>query len=129
MTQRQLGSGSDTDKDGCTDAQELGPNHALGGQRDPTNFWDFFDTPDANNARDKVVNSADYNRIVARYGSSGSTSTDPLSLPPAAPAYHPAFDRQDNPNSSEAWDLIGPDGYILSADILSWVYQSGDSCA
>jgi alpha-tubulin suppressor-like RCC1 family protein len=39
----------DVDKDGCTDAQELGPSHATGGQRDPTNFWDFFDTPDDTN--------------------------------------------------------------------------------
>ena len=41
--------GQDVDKDGCTDAQELGPTPAAGGQRDPTNFWDFFDTPDTTN--------------------------------------------------------------------------------
>jgi hypothetical protein len=202
--------GQDTDKDGCIDAYELGPSHAYGGQRDPTNFWDFFDTPNdsrttlsnamtttsptlpawvavgsitgfpaasasepktfwidneifkytdqrttpsigfyvteraqngsaaashssgttvVSNWRDKMVNSDDYNRISARYSSSGSASADPLAPPPPAPTYYPAFDRQDDPNSSEAWDLIGPDGHVLVADILFWSYQSGDTCA
>jgi alpha-tubulin suppressor-like RCC1 family protein len=119
--------GQDTDKDGCTDAQELGPNHAVGGQRDPTNFWDFFDTPDANNVRDRKVDSADYNRVYARYLTSGSTAIDPLSQPPAT-GYHTAFDRQDDPNSSEAWDLIGPDGNITIADLLALNNQLNDSC-
>jgi alpha-tubulin suppressor-like RCC1 family protein len=117
----------DTDKDGCTDAQELGPNHAVGGQRDPTNFWDFFDTPDANNVRDRKVDSADYNRVYARYLTSGSMAIDPLSQPPAT-GYHTAFDRQDDPNSSEAWDLIGPDGHITIADLLALNNQLNDSC-
>jgi alpha-tubulin suppressor-like RCC1 family protein len=119
--------GQDTDKDGCTDAQELGPNHAVGGQRDPTNFWDFFDTPDANNVRDRKVDSADYNRVYARYLTSGSTAIDPLSQPPAT-GYHTAFDRQDDPNSSEAWDLTGPDGNITIADLLALNNQLNDSC-
>jgi hypothetical protein len=212
----QLGNGTtadtltwtlhDTDKDGCTDAQELGPNHALGGQRDPTNFWDFFDTPDTTyttltgafaatdqppfdilvanggptafpagpdtlyidgekfswdtktsgspslfhiteraldgttaadhgygayivrNVRDRKVDMADYNRIYARYLSSGSTAIDPLSPPPPTPPYHTAFDRKDDPGSSEAWDLIGPDGNITIADLQAVTNQLNDSC-
>jgi alpha-tubulin suppressor-like RCC1 family protein len=121
--------GHDTDKDGCTDAKELGPNHALGGQRDPTNFYDFFDTPDGSGVRDKIIDSADANRIAARYSATGNPSADPLTPPPPAPAYHAAFDRQDDPASSQAWDLIAGDGQILVADIVLLNGQSGDSCA
>src|SRR5437764_1349835 len=36
----------DTDGDGCPDVKEAGANALLGGDRDPTNPWDFFDTPE-----------------------------------------------------------------------------------
>jgi alpha-tubulin suppressor-like RCC1 family protein len=132
----QLGNGTtvdtttwttqDTDKDGCTDAQELGPNRGLGGQRDPTNFWDFFDTPNATNVRDKVVNSDDYSRISARYYTDGDATVDPLSLPPTT-GYHPAFDRTYvGPN---IWNLGPPDGHIRIDDLTNLNRQLGDSCA
>ena len=35
----------DSDGDGCSDAQELGSDWKLGGQRDPNNKWDFWDVP------------------------------------------------------------------------------------
>jgi hypothetical protein len=129
MTSTASWIGNDTDKDGCIDAYELGPEHALGGQRDPTNFYDFFDTPNDSGVRDKVVDSADANRISARYLSTGNPSADPLTTPPPAPTYHPAFDRQDDPASSQAWDLIVGNGQILVADIVLLNGQSGDSCA
>jgi len=36
---------NDTDRDGCADGEELGPNPVLGGTRDPLNPYDFFDVP------------------------------------------------------------------------------------
>ena len=38
----------DIDGDGCAAYEELGPFAARGGQRDPGDFWDFFDTPNPN---------------------------------------------------------------------------------
>ena len=35
----------DSDGDGCSDQEELGPNPNLGGQRDPHNPYDFYDVP------------------------------------------------------------------------------------
>jgi hypothetical protein len=35
----------DTDGDMCGDGDEVGPNPALGGGRDPLSRWDFFDVP------------------------------------------------------------------------------------
>ncbi|MGB6836627.1 MAG: flexitail domain-containing putative surface protein [Dehalococcoidia bacterium] len=35
----------DLDGDGCTNAEELGPDPMFGGMRDPTSYWDFYDVP------------------------------------------------------------------------------------
>jgi hypothetical protein len=42
---------------------------------------------------------------------------DPLAPPPAT-GYHPAFDRRDDPNSSEPWDVIIGDGVINLTDVI-----------
>jgi hypothetical protein len=34
---------TDTDDDGCSDLRENGPDETLGGLRDFTNPWDFYD--------------------------------------------------------------------------------------
>jgi len=56
----------DSDGDGCSDQEELGPNQNLGGRRDPHNFWDFFDVPvpasyigDPASTKDKFIGVAD----------------------------------------------------------------------
>src|SRR5438552_1037472 len=36
----------DNDNDRCPNANELGANPSMGGDRDPQNPWDFFDTPE-----------------------------------------------------------------------------------
>jgi hypothetical protein len=36
----------DTDKDGCTDSEEIGTNVSKGGLRDPGNYWDMYDVDD-----------------------------------------------------------------------------------
>jgi hypothetical protein len=123
--------GHDFDKDGCIDAYELGPNHALGGQRDPTNFYDFFDTYDNSNTRDKKVDSSDATRVVARNGTGGSAGANPLTPPPTPPpaVYHPIYDRQDDPGSSEPWDFIIGSGTINGTDATAIANQLGDTCA
>jgi hypothetical protein len=128
----------DIDQDGCSEAQEDGPNPRFGGGRDADNFWDFFDTPDVDNVRDKVVTSADVARVVQRFGANDlgiadfDRFSDPLSAPNPAvsPAssranYHPAFDRSPAPPA-----LSGPpDGAIAAGDIALLVAQFGHSCA
>ena len=115
----------DSDGDGCTDAQELGPSAVLGGLRDPKSFWDFFDTPDGNNVRDRAITIGDIGRIVARFGTFGDPAIDPLSLP-AALGYHTAFDR--TPLGPELWNLGPPDGAVTIQDIGLMVVQFGHSC-
>ena len=122
----------DKDGDGCTDAQELGSNSARGGQRDSNNFWDFFDTPNSANVRDRAITIADIGRVVQRFGTSG---TLPLSLeeqvqaalsPPPSAGFHPAFDR--TPVGPELWNIGPPNGGVTIQDIGLIVAQFGHSC-
>ncbi|MCH7811842.1 MAG: hypothetical protein IH958_04350 [Chloroflexi bacterium] len=113
----------DTDNDGCTDTQENGPDAALGGQRDYLNFWDFFDPN-----RDGAVTVTDFFALLQRFGSAGDANVDPLSPPPAAPAYHPLFDRGPSlgPN---VWNLGPADGAIAVTDFFALLGQFGHTCA
>jgi len=120
----------DSDGDGCTDAQELGADALAGGLRDPGNFWDFFDTPDATNVRDRAVNAADLQRLVDRFGAAGVATTvvDALA-PPSAAGYHAAFDRGAPLSGDEPWDLTPADGVIAAGDVFYAVGQFGHTCA
>lgn len=123
----------DTDRDGCTDKAEAGSDDATGGNRDPKNHWDFFDTPDQNNVRDQIVYGtvtpgatpavhSDFSAVVDKNGSGGTPTNDPFAAPPSTPSnYHPAFDR--------APSLGPPDGAIGIIDILAVAAQFGDDCS
>jgi hypothetical protein len=122
------GGTTDSDSDGCPDARELGPNPAQGGGRDPNNVWDFFDTPNDANARDGAVTAGDLARVVGRFGAAGNKALDPLTPPPAAPAYHTAFDRT-SPGETPNGAAQGPNGSITAQDIALIVGQFGHTCA
>jgi hypothetical protein len=127
----------DTDLDGCTDIEERGLLIALGGTRDPANYWDFYDTPAVpGGAKDAVVTLVgDILPIAMRYGAVGPVAPpgsalpgDPLLSPiPPSPVYHSAFDRSAG--------LPGPvtgiaDGFIgIPLDILAAGGQYGHTCA
>lgn len=119
----ELGSNpavADTDMDGCSDGREAGRDVTLGGGRDPTDFWDFFDPN-----RDGSVTVSDFFALLQRFGSVGDPLADPLSEPPAAPAYHPRFDR-----SSAGGPFSGPaDGAIAVGDFFLLLGQFGHTCA
>lgn len=120
----------DVDLDGCLDITELGPNAGLGGSRNPKDRWDFFDVPtDAPPVRDRNVSIGDVGGIVGRYGAYGDPGGDPLAPPPAAPAYHTAYDRGGITPGGEPWNLLPPDGMITVGDIGAVVSQFGHSCA
>ncbi len=127
----------DSDGDGCSDLQELGLDATAGGQRDPNNFWDFFDVPDAANVRDGNVSlSIDIFSILYKMGATdeGGTAainrnTDPMSPPPVdLTAYHPAFDRSPGPPGAAPWSLGPPDGRIDFVELFAVVWQYGHTC-
>lgn len=127
----------DSDVDGCTNAQELGPIYGLGGQRNPLNFWDFFDTPNPNvkPMRNRAVSVGDIIQVVQRFGATGNPNGNPLLRPPKA-GYDTAYDRTPPPSAAqeldpskrEPWDLGPPNGSITVQDILLVVSQFGTSC-
>ena len=116
---------ADNDNDGCSDIQEQGSTAVLGGLRDPKSFWDFFDTPDGSNARDRAITIADIGRVAARFGTTGDPAGDPLSPPPTS-GYHTAFDR--TPLGPELWNLGPPNGAVTIQDIGLMVAQFGHTC-
>jgi len=133
-TERVAGADTvDSDGDGCTDEQELGPDPNFGGGRDPLYFWDFFDTPTAPEyARDRVISIGDMVAVLGRFGSSRdpvpskeAALAEALSKPPPAPAYHPAYDRRP-----VAGRFSGPpNGAITILDVMLVSAQFGDRCA
>jgi hypothetical protein len=76
----------DDDNDGCTDAEELGPNHGQGGQRDPLYYWDFYDVGtnhgptnapgDEDFTKDHKVNFGDTLIILDHFGHNGTDGHD-----------------------------------------------------
>ncbi|MCH7811239.1 MAG: hypothetical protein IH958_01260 [Chloroflexi bacterium] len=112
----------DDDGDGCLDTQEHGDDAVLGGQRDPHNFWDFFDPN-----RDRSVTVLDFFALLQRFASAGDPNIDPLSNPPAPPAYHTRFDR-GAVIGANPWNLGPPDGAIAVTDFFSLLVQFGHTC-
>lgn len=103
----------DTDGDGCSDGRELGTDPALGGLRDPTNEWDFYDT----DGDGKVSLLGDIMPVVARYQ---QTADDP--------DYDDAFDRGP-PLGPNSWNLSAADGHIsFTVDVLGVARQWQHRC-
>jgi hypothetical protein len=121
---------SDFDRDGCDDhleTQAISGAEVFGGLRNAKNFWDFFDTPDASNIRDKAVAGTDFFAVLSRFGATGDPGIDPLSMPPPAPVYHTAFDRGPS-GGPNPWNLTAADGAITGQDFFAVLTQFGHSC-
>jgi hypothetical protein len=118
----------DDDNDGCLDTEELGPNPALGGMRNPHDPWDLYDVPAGPTmTRDDRVTIWDISGVLNRFGSNGDPGADPHTPPPPQPAYHPAFDRSPL-GSGEGWQSTAPDGIISIGDITMVAGQFSATC-
>jgi uncharacterized protein YkwD len=133
---RMPGTPPDSDGDGCPDARERGPNDFAGGQRNPNNYWDFFDVPNSANRYNGTISlTDDIFGVLGHWGTSDdegraaiNRNTDPLSTPPQT-GYHPAFDRSPAAPGAPAWQLGPPDGQIdLFTDIFGVAGQFAHTC-
>jgi alkaline phosphatase D len=111
--EEQLGTDwkdADTDDDGCTDSQEIGPDQTIGGLRDPTNGWDYFNpSGDGQNRVDDVL------LVLSQYY-----------IDAGNPAYNGATDRTlAGPNP---WNLGPPNGQQRVDDILHMLNQYYHDC-
>ena len=124
------GPSLDSDKDGCPDDKELGPDEVLGGKRDPANFWDFFD-PNL----DGSVGLSDFLLLLQHFGATDDNgqasinrNSDPITTPDAGPGtYHPRFDR-GSVVGLNGWDRAPPNGTITLTDFLALLVQFGHTC-
>ena len=117
----------DSDGDGCTNAQEVGPIQGDGGRRSPSNPYDYLNpTQDKQNRVDDIL------AIVAQYFDDDNDGNP--GLPPYAPGYNPNTDRTDDPayaNSgagAQPWRLLGPNGQQRVDDILAAVTHYFHDC-
>ena len=108
---------ADRDGDGCTDGQELGLDENLGGRRDPTNPWDYYDV----NGDGYITIPDDILVVAAAFGPTTDPTVDRTSPPTAA--------EETDPNKRELWDLGPPDEYVnIPDDILGVAKQFGHTC-
>jgi hypothetical protein len=121
---------ADTDQDGCGDGREVAPKSeaALGGGRDPLDYWDFMDMW-ANGTRDGVVNIIDISALVFRFGTTGDASGDPLDPPQALTGYHVSADRSSPKPGANLWNAEPPDGAIDIIEIGLAIVQFGHDCS
>jgi hypothetical protein len=121
---------ADDDGDGCTDTQEMGPTPASGGMRNPAIVWDFYDVPAGDPLmRDGSISAFDFFALLGRFGSTGNPVGHPLTPPPAAPAYHSAYDRSSPAPGGDPWDSGAANGSISATDFFALLAQFGHSCA
>jgi hypothetical protein len=102
ITEYQVGTNPcdlDTDNDGCADSEE-DPSRSpmIGGQRDPTNGYDFYDVNGT-----KKVDGADIGLVRFNFNSSGPTPLEDL-----------IYDRS---TGAAPWAPNGPDYKINAVDI------------
>ena len=118
-------SSVDSDNDGCADVEERGPDEILGGQRDPLNFWDFFDPN-----RDRAVGLLDFLAVLRHFGTAGDPSTlDPDGPEPPIGEYWALADRGGQAPGGDPWDELPANGSIGLTDFLSVLRQFGHTCA
>ena len=114
-----LDPGLDSDNDGCTNGQELGPDGTLGGQRNPMNPGDFYDVLGGGGGPpDGIIDlSNDIFGVIIHYAPTGTE-----------PTYDVAFDCGPSAGPN-VWNMTEPDGVIdLTNDILGVIQQYSHSC-
>ena len=133
---------SDTDLDGCDDARELGAVRTHGGQRDPTDAYDFFTVPrpalttdSPNGTRDPIVNIADVIAVLFYVGTATGRH-----LPNANGVLYDTdlnangvpdgqeYDRTPAGDGSRLWLTGPPNGAVTISDAVAALGQLGDAC-
>jgi hypothetical protein len=111
----------DSDGDGCTNAQEVGPDEMQGGQRSPSNPNDFFDPTGEKQHR--------LNDVLATIQQYFEDEFLPPPAPPNTPNpnYNPDTDR--TALGPDPWDLGPPNGTQRLDDILAAIGQYFHDCA
>jgi parallel beta-helix repeat protein len=132
----------DTDGDGCSDGEEVGLNHLLGGDRDPLSPWDFFDVPTGaltvgspGGTRNKVVNINDVIAIVFYIGTfnNGPANTNGVDydtdLNSNLSKDGREYDRTPSMTVGKPWRSGPPNGAVSINDAIVALNQIGNNCS
>ncbi len=135
----------DADGDGCKDTKEIVPTDwHPGGQRDPTNPWDFFDVPlpalssaAPGGARNKIITLADVLAVLAYVGTSATNPNTPNANGVTYGSDWNAngipdgreYDRTPSSDAARPWRSGPPNGVVTNADTLTALAQSGTNCS
>jgi DNA-binding beta-propeller fold protein YncE len=132
----------DSDGDGCPDANELGTDPKLGGARDPSNAWDFFDVPvpvltseNPTGSRNKTVSLADVISVLYYVGTANVIGPNTNGV-----SYNSDVNRNGVPDGQEydrtasvdpttRWRSGPPDGSVTVADAVAAFAQVGTICS
>ncbi len=130
----------DTDGDGCPDARELGADHKTGGQRNPNDFWDFFDVPtpplvpsNTTGTRNHAISIGDAIGILAYIG---TNNANPNQANSQGATYGSDWNNNgiadgqeyDRTPGAQAWAPGPPNGAVTIGDALIAVNGIGDNC-
>lgn len=108
----------DTDGDGCADSEEIGPDPAFGGLRNPLDFWDFYDVT---NDQSVALDLSDTLLILGRFGTPYNDGAYVL----------PGDNLLDRyiPDPSQPWRAAESNDGIDLIDALANLKSFGHSCA
>ena len=133
---------ADDDNDRCPDVNELSANPLLGGDRDPLNPWDFFDTPEpvltssaTMGTRSHTVSLADVIGVLFYIGTSAAN-------PSQQNANHVIYGSDLNangipdgqeydrtiPNAAKLYRSGPPNGAVQIGDAIAALDQVGANC-
>lgn len=133
----------DTDFDGCPDGKELGIDSHLGGQRDPTNPWDFADVPvpallptSTTGVRNKIITLSD---VLSDLAYVGTSAANPNSANAGGAKYGSdinanglldgqEYDRTPSTTPGQPWRSGPPNGVVSLSDVLTVLAQVGTNC-
>jgi hypothetical protein len=136
---------ADSDGDGCTDIEEAGDDPALGGDRNPNFYWDFYDVPvparadpTANGPRSQTVAMTDVLAVLFYVGTANNGNPNPNNVD-----YDSLKDGDWNGDTvlnsddevgrrydrSASFPYSGaPNGAIAMSDVLAALNQVSHSC-
>jgi hypothetical protein len=126
----------DTDADGCANVKELGPDHVLGGQRDPSDPWDFYSVPvpplrvNPAGTRDSGIGvTTDVVALLSYTGLTSSSADYVADYDVNGQADGLQYDRSPSTTPGQPWRSGPADGGIgVTTDVLAMLAQSGDVC-
>lgn len=127
----------DFDGDGCADGEELGAVPSVGGQRDPTSPWDFYDVPTPSlrsspaGTRDRAIGVTTDIVALLSYSGLSSSSADYVADNDANGSPDGVqYDRSPSATPGQPWRSSAPDGGIgVTTDVVAMLAQAGHSCS